>query len=83
MEPSQLDPVVKFDDAAADPLVSDSIKLFVGQIPRTWEDRELREILEPFGPIHELSVLKDRNTGAHKGKLTTFFEPLKCLVGME
>ena len=69
MEPGQLDPSsqVKFEDVT-NSLGGDTIKLFVGQIPRTWEDSELREILDPFGPIHDLSILKDRTTGAHKGK---------------
>ncbi len=36
------------------------IKLFVGQIPKTWDEAELRPILEAFGPIEELTVLRDR-----------------------
>ena len=47
---------------------TDTIKLFVGQIPRTWDESELRTILEPFGAIQELTVLRERNSGLHKGR---------------
>ena len=45
----------------------DAIKLFVGQVPKTFEEKDLRPYLEPFGPIHELSVLRDKLSHAHKG----------------
>ena len=46
---------------------SDAIKMFCGQIPRNMHESELRDMFEQFGPVFQLNVLRDKQTGESKG----------------
>ena len=46
---------------------NESIKLFVGQIPRLWSETELLELFSQFGAIFDLQILNDRITGQSRG----------------
>ena len=46
----------------------DTIKMFVGQVPRTMDENELRVMFEEFGPVYQINVLRDKITGQSKGK---------------
>ena len=46
----------------------DTIKLFVGQIPRTYTEDDLKEIFQEFGDIHDVTVLREKATNQHRGK---------------
>lgn len=48
----------------------DAIKMFVGQIPRSWSETELRELFEPFGAVHQINILRDRTTNPPQSKGT-------------
>jgi RNA recognition motif-containing protein len=45
----------------------DAIKMFCGQIPRHMHESELRDMFEQFGPVFQLNVLRDKQTGESKG----------------
>lgn len=45
------------------------MKMFVGQIPRDWSENECRQLLEPFGDIYSINLLKEKDTKKSKGKI--------------
>ena len=50
----------------------DTIKMFVGQIPRSMDENEIRKMFEEFGPVFQLNVLRDKLTGQSKGKINSY-----------
>ncbi|XP_075693934.1 CUGBP Elav-like family member 1 isoform X5 [Rhinoderma darwinii] len=54
----------------------DTIKMFVGQVPRSWSERELKELFEQYGAVYEINVLRDRSQNPPQSKgccFITFF----------
>lgn len=47
---------------------ADYIKMFVGQVPRSMDEAQLREMFEEFGRVHTINVLRDKATGLSKGE---------------
>ena len=45
----------------------DAIKMFVGQIPRSMDEESLRKMFSEYGPVYQLNVLRDKQTGQSKG----------------
>ncbi|XP_055637686.1 CUGBP Elav-like family member 2 isoform X2 [Toxorhynchites rutilus septentrionalis] len=73
----------------------DYIKMFVGQVPRSMDEQQLREMFEEFGRVHQINVLRDKSSGMSKGCcFVTFYtrkaalkaqdalHNIKTLVGM-
>jgi CUG-BP- and ETR3-like factor len=46
---------------------SDAIKMFVGQIPRDWNETDCRRLFEDYGEIHSINVLRDKQSGQSRG----------------
>lgn len=43
------------------------LKLFVGQVPKNLTEEDLAIIFEPYGRILDLTVIRDRRSGNHRG----------------
>ncbi|KQS70518.1 CUGBP Elav-like family member 2 isoform X2 [Drosophila erecta] len=54
-------------DSIKDQPDADNIKMFVGQIPKTWDETRLRQMFEQFGAVHTLNVLRDKVTSISRG----------------
>lgn len=45
----------------------DAIKMFLGQIPKTWTETEIHELLDSFGSIYSLNILREKGSSLSKG----------------
>jgi len=43
------------------------LKLFVGQVPKNMAEEDLAFVFEPYGRILDLTVIRDRRSGNHRG----------------
>ncbi|KAI5072529.1 hypothetical protein GOP47_0012635 [Adiantum capillus-veneris] len=53
---------------------ADSVKLFVGQVPRHMTEEQLLPIFQEAGAVRELSVIKDKATKASRGCCFLIYE---------
>lgn len=60
-----MDADMPFGEKEPDP---DNIKMFVGQVPKSMDEAQLREMFEEYGPVHSINVLRDKATGISKGE---------------
>ena len=54
-------------DSAATSTATEPAKLFVGQVPNSTDDVNLRNIFSQYGTVLDVLILTDRNTGQRKG----------------
>lgn len=47
--------------------LSQPLKLFVGQVPKNMTEEDLAFVFEPYGRILDLTVIRDRRSGNHRG----------------
>lgn len=59
-------------ELAKDQPDADNIKMFVGQIPKTWDEAKLRRLFEQFGRVHTLNVLRDKVTSISRGECRAY-----------
>lgn len=63
---------------------SDYIKMFVGQVPKSMDEEQLREMFEVYGRVHSINVLRDKTTGQSKGCcFVTFFTRKAALMAQD
>ncbi len=79
--PSLLETSQKMEDLRGSNLSLDIVKLFVGQIPKDMDEDSLRVYFEEFGPLAELSVIRDSANLTSKGITSSFI--LKCELIVE
>lgn len=46
---------------------ADAIKMFVGQLPKSWNEDTAKNMFKKYGQIYSLNILRDKQTGDSKG----------------
>jgi len=57
----------EYDAESTSSMNIDAVKLFVGQVPRTMVENDLRPILEQFGEVYDCVIIRDKINGTHRG----------------
>jgi len=58
----------------------ESVKLFVGQIPKHMSESQLLTLFQEFAVVDEVNIIKDKITRASRGFLFFFFNLLHASV---
>lgn len=74
----------RMNGRVADQPDPDAIKMFVGQIPRSMDENDLRKMFEDYGQVHQVNVLRDKISGQSKGKkkVTAHFIPFWSVLSV-
>ncbi|KAG8190952.1 hypothetical protein JTE90_010816 [Oedothorax gibbosus] len=61
---------------------ADSIKMFVGQVPKNWDEGDLRNVFEEFGPVYQVCILRDKTSHQSRGKTSNiiFIDRLNAVI---
>jgi len=54
-------------DGGSDSDYSDPVKLFVGQVPKSYEEADLFPYFNKYGPMENVTIIRDKHTGQHRG----------------
>lgn len=53
----------------------ESVKLFVGQVPKHMTESQLLAVFKEFAEVDEVNVIKDKTTRASRGFCMNFLKP--------
>ncbi len=53
----------------------DSVKLFVGQLPKQMSEQQLVEVFSEAGTVYEINIIKDKLTKQSRGMCTLGSSP--------
>ena len=61
-----------------------NVKLFIGQIPKDLDEKNLIAFFSKFGNVAELRVIRDKSNQVHKGcAFLTYVSPQSALAAIE